>query len=179
MAAVPESLHPIVTALRQETILVPFTDYSQWERKHQRGSVALHTPQTAQNLSPLQKRSRKTCKSTAPESKKRSSIRTTSAGAKVRLQPLAVCSHGQGVRRRFPAISISETPQVHKGQTWKSPEKQPKSSRLGRSHEPTSIRLLRVSGPIINYSRFSLFLVDLSSPSSCTAPSGCKKELSG
>lgn len=146
MAALSATLQPVVTALRPETILVPFTDYSQWERKQTKSHATTARAHT-RTLSPLSTtRIRKACKSTAPEAKKHSTG-STSVGAKVRLQPMAVCNHGQGVRRKLPTVSISESSTGHKGQgkILKSPEKQLKSSRLGRSHEPTNIRLLRVN----------------------------------
>ena len=134
MTTASESLQPVVTALRPETqVLLPFTDYSRWERKHAKGS-ATSAP------SPL----RKTIKPKALEAKKPSMPR-----ANVRLQPMPVCSHGQGIRRRLPSVSISNSPQIkvykehHQGKVQKSPEK---LGRLGKSHEPTSIRLLKVWG---------------------------------
>lgn len=136
MAAVPDTLRPVVTSLRPETFLVPFTDYSQWERKRPARS-SLHTPPM---LSPLSApRVRKTSKSTAPAAKKQSTGSTT---AKVRLQPIAMCAHGQGVRRKPQTVSISDKV---KETVTKSPEKPRKSGRLLRSHEPTNIRLLRVN----------------------------------
>lgn len=137
MSTASESLQPVVTALRRETqVLLPFTDYSRWERKHGKGSDTSAS-------SPL----RKTIKSKALEAKKPSMPR-----ANVRLQPVAVCSHGQGIRRRLPSVSISNSSQTkvykdhHQRKVEKSPEKQKKSGRLGKSHEPTSIRLLKVQG---------------------------------
>lgn len=163
MTTASESLQPVVTALRPETqVLLPFTDYSRWERKHSKGS-------TTSAPSPL----RKTIKPKALEAKKPSMPR-----ANVRLQPMAVCSHGQGIRRRLPSVSISNSPQIkvykehHQGKVQKSPEKQQKSGRLGKFHEPTSIRLLKVYF-VVTFSSLEHTL--LSSFSS--APISCKKEL--
>ena len=153
MSTASEShLQPVVTALRPEAqLLVPFTDYSRWERKHTKSSTAAQVHKRTGTLSPLSTtRLRKTSKSTAPEAKKLST-----PGAKVRLQPLAVCSHGQGIRRKHPTVNISDSTQVvvNGGRRVKVAEKQLKSSRLGRFHEPTSIRLLRVSLIIVNLHR--------------------------
>ena len=151
--AMTEILQPSVNALRPETLLVPFTDYSRWERKHAKGSVGVQTQQGARTLAPLSApRMRKTSKFTAPEAKKQRSSHVTST-AQVRLQPVAVvCNHGQGIRRKsvakFNAASTASSGESHvkvfKGQGQISPEKQHKPGRLGRSHEPTNIRLLRV-----------------------------------
>lgn len=140
-----EILQPSVTALHPETLLVPFTDYSRWERKHAKGSVAVRTQQAARTLAPLSvPKVRKNSKSTAPEAKKQ---HTTSI-AQVRLQPVAiVCSHGQGIRRKSANAGESHI-KVFKGQGQHvsiSPVKPHKSGRIGRSHEPTNIRLLRVT----------------------------------
>ena len=158
--AMTEILQPSVTALRAETLLVPFTDYSQWERKHPKGSgLGVRTQQQAKAriLTPLSApRVRKNSKSTAPEAKKQRANHATST-AQVRLQPVAfVCNHGQGIRRKpapkFNTGSIASSGEsqvkVFKRQGQQvsiSPEKQHKTGRLGRSHEPTNIRLLRVT----------------------------------
>ena len=162
--AMTEILEPSVTALRPpETILVPFTDYSRWERKHSKGSaVGIHvrTQQqaAARTLAPLSTpRVRKSNKSTAPEAKRqqRSNQHAPSTStAQVRLQPVAfVCKHGQGIRRRSATTKFNgatgELESRVKGRGQQvvsiSPEKQHKIGRLGRSHEPTNIRLLRVT----------------------------------
>ena len=158
--AMTEILQPSVTALRAETLLVPFTDYSQWERKHPKGSgLGVRTQQQAKarTLTPLSApRVRKNSKSTAPEAKKQRANHATFT-AQVRLQPVAfVCNHGQGIRRKpaskFNTGSIASSGEsqvkVFKRQGQQvstSPEKQHKTGRLGRSHEPTNIRLLRVT----------------------------------
>ena len=160
-----EILEPSVTALRPpapETILVPFTDYSRWERKHSKGSaIGIHvrTQQqaAARTLAPLSTpRLRKSSKSEA-KSRQRSNQQapsTSTSTAHVRLQPVAfVCNHGQGIRRRsatkFSGASIASSGDSRvKGrgqQVSISPGKQHKTGRLGRSHEPTNIRLLRVT----------------------------------
>lgn len=134
-----ESLQPVVTSLKPVSqVLLPFTDYSRWARKHTRGSA------TRAPLSPLSKTGlRKTIKPRALEAKMPSM-----PGANVRLQPMAVCSHGPGLRRRLPSVNISTSPQIkvykddRQGKVEKSPAKQQKSRR--KSHEPTSIRLLKV-----------------------------------
>ena len=156
LRAMTDILQPSVTALRPETLLVPFTDYSRWERKHAKGSVSVRTQQAARTLAPISAHGvRKTSKSTAPEAKKqRSNHVTRTFTAQVRLQPVAVvCNHGQGIRRKsvakFNAASTASSGESHvkvfKGQGQISPEKQHKPGRLGRSHEPTNIRLLRVT----------------------------------
>ena len=145
-----EILQPSVTALRPETLLVPFTDYSRWERKHAKGSVAIRTQQAARTLAPLSApKVRKNSKSTAPEAKKQQHFNHATTTAQVRLQPVAVvCNHGQGIRRKSAVSSGESHVKVFKGQGQQvtiSPEKLHKSGRLGRSHEPTNIRLLRVT----------------------------------
>ena len=179
-----EILGPSVTA---ETILVPFTDYSQWERKHSKGSaVGIHVPtQQQRTLAPLStSRLRKSSKSTAPEAKSRQRSNqqaSSTSTAHVRLQPVAfVCNHGQGIRRRsatkFNGASVASSGESRvKGrgqQVSISPGKQHKTGRLGRSHEPTNIRLLRVTQNLINIYRTNIreaFFVGLAS-------AGCKKK---
>ena len=145
MTALLENLHPAVTAFLPENLFVPFTDYSRWERKHAKGSVGVRTH--ARVLTPFSaSRVRKICKSTVPEAKRQRSDATSTA--QVRLQPVAVCNHGQGIRRKSVG-GDSHIIRVYKGRGQRvhlsaSPEKQQKSGRLGRSHEPTNIRLLRV-----------------------------------
>lgn len=140
-AAVSGALRPDVTGLRPENLVVPFTDYSRWARKQPKSSVSLQTH--TRTLSPLMApRARKTSKPPAPETKKQRS--STTSTAQVRLQP--VCSHGQGIRRKLPTVSVTEV----RVQVSKCPERQQRVGRLGRSHEPTNIRLLRVKKPAIN-----------------------------
>ena len=170
-----EVLQPAVTALRPENLFVPFTDYSRWERKHAKGSVGVRTH--ARTLTPLSApKVRKVCKSTAPEAKKQHSNATVTA--QVRLQPVAVCNHGQGIRRK--SFGGGSHIKVYKGQGQRvhlsaSPEKQQKSGRLGRSHEPTNIRLLRVLKLILAY---LIKLIDTFCFFCLTpASTGCKKRL--
>ena len=160
--AMTDILQPSVTVLHPETLLVPFTDYSRWERKHAKGAVCVRTQQAGRTLAPLSApRVRKNCKSTAPEAKKPRSNHATST-AQVRLQPVAVvCNHGQGIRRKSAAKFGESHVKVFKGQMQTSPEKQHKPGRLGRSHEPTNIRLLRVtqvngSMPISDFDLYTL-----------------------
>ncbi len=102
-----------------DTVLVPFTDYSRWERKPRR---AVKLPETHAIHRPV-----------------------VSYGPRPAQHPPPACNHGHGRRRKVPPLATGGRVQTSEQQASLRPKSPPKRLHQKVQDSPPVVKILKVS----------------------------------